>query len=168
MFRLAHLSPCAKAGASHFSTDFHNSFESHPSRKPFPSANLNPTVSNNPRPFESLTSYSCQAVTFVLPCSLIVRAHPRHPFGAPPPSAEQSQRSFLYVVTSLLPYLTMALSSCPDRRSRSCRDPVRVTAHYCFNSFSCNTYVYPFKCCKQKTYGLAKPFRNNTYKKHRG
>ncbi len=28
-----------------FSTDFHNSFESHPSRKPFPSPNLNPTVS---------------------------------------------------------------------------------------------------------------------------
>jgi hypothetical protein len=40
-----------------FSTDFHNSFESHPSRKPFPSVNLNPTASNSPHPFESLTSY---------------------------------------------------------------------------------------------------------------
>src|SRR6266436_2892066 len=30
-----------------FSTDFHNSFESHPSRKPFPLPNLNPTVSNS-------------------------------------------------------------------------------------------------------------------------
>jgi len=28
-----------------FSTDFHNSFESYPSRKPFPSANLHRTVS---------------------------------------------------------------------------------------------------------------------------
>ena len=32
-------------------------------------------------------------------------------------------------------------------------------------SFSCNTYGSPRKCCKQKTYGLAKPFRCNTYKK---
>jgi len=35
-------------------------------------------------------------------------------------------------------------------------------------SFSCNTYAPPCKCCKQKTYGSAKPFRCNTYKKHRG
>src|SRR6267143_2242730 len=32
-------------------------------------------------------------------------------------------------------------------------------------SFSCNTYESHRKCCKQKTYGLAKPFRCNTYKK---
>jgi hypothetical protein len=32
------------AGSLAFSKDFHNSFESHPSRKPFPSANY-PTVS---------------------------------------------------------------------------------------------------------------------------
>ena len=44
-------------------------------------------------------------------------------------------------------------------------DPVGVSAHYCFKSFSCNTYESPPKCCKQKTYGLAKPFRCNTYKK---
>src|SRR6266852_8523735 len=41
-----------------FSTDFHNSFESHPSRKPFPSTNFNPTVSNRLHPCESLHSYS--------------------------------------------------------------------------------------------------------------
>src|SRR5712692_5841518 len=41
-----------------------------------------------------------------------------------------------------------------------------ITAHYCFKSFSCNTYGSPCKCCKQKTYGPAKPFRCNTYKKH--
>src|SRR6266446_4747359 len=35
-------------------------------------------------------------------------------------------------------------------------------------SFSRNTYGPPRKCCKQKTYGLAKPFRCNTYKKPRG
>jgi len=48
-------------------------------------------------------------------------------------------------------------------------DPDRVgTAHYCLKSFNCNTYGSPRKCCKQKTYGLAKPFRCNTYKKHGG
>src|SRR5713226_2768139 len=36
------------------------------------------------------------------------------------------------------------------------------------NSFSCNTYRYPRKCCKQKTYVRAKPFRCNTYKKPGG
>ena len=35
-------------------------------------------------------------------------------------------------------------------------------------SFSCNIYGSPRKCCKQKTYGLAKPFRCNTYKKQGG
>ena len=30
--------------------------------------------------------------------------------------------------------------TCPDQRSRSCGDPVGVTAHYCRNSFRCNTY----------------------------
>ncbi len=40
-----------------------------------------------------------------------------------------------------------------------------ITAHTCFKSFSCNTYGFPRKCCKQKTYGQAKPFRCNTYKK---
>ncbi len=35
-------------------------------------------------------------------------------------------------------------------------------------SFSCNTYGFPRKCCKQKTCGRAKPFRYNTYKKQGG
>ncbi len=35
-------------------------------------------------------------------------------------------------------------------------------------SFSRNTYRSPRKCCKQKTYGMAKPFRCNTYKKQGG
>ena len=36
------------------------------------------------------------------------------------------------------------------------------------NSFSCNTYGFPRKCCKQKTYGRTKSFSCNTYKKHGG
>src|SRR6266446_9825791 len=31
-----------------------------------------------------------------------------------------------------------------------------------------DTYEYPCKCCEQKTYGLAKLFRCNTYKKPGG
>ena len=34
------------------------------------------------------------------------------------------------------------------------------------NSFICNIYGPPPKCCKQKTYGLAKPFTCNIYTKH--
>ena len=33
-------------------------------------------------------------------------------------------------------------------------------------SFSCTTYAYPRKCCKQQTYGRAKSFSCNTCKKH--
>jgi hypothetical protein len=40
-----------------------------------------------------------------------------------------------------------------------------VIAHSGFNSFRCNTYGPAPKCCKQRTYGLAKPFRCNIYKK---
>src|SRR5712664_1285375 len=93
----------------------------------------------------------------MLPCPLIARAHFRLPFDGQPASAAQSPRSFRYIAP-LLPYLTIALSSCSY--------PVEVTTHYCFKSFSCNTYEPPRKCCKQKTYGPAKPFRCNTYKKH--
>ncbi len=103
----------------------------------------------------------------MLPCPLIVRAHSRLPFGGQPsstlqrsnvPTFKRSNDSVL--LTSLLPYLTIALSSSPD--------PVGVTARPCSKSFTCNTYSPPRKCCKQKTYGLAKPFRCNTYKKQGG
>src|SRR6266851_8927102 len=53
-------------------------------------------------------------------------------------------RPFPYLVTSLLPFSLF------------------------LKSFSRNTYGSPRKCCKQKTYGLAKPFRCKTNKKHRG
>jgi len=48
-------------------------------------------------------------------------------------------------------------------------DPAPVgTAYSLVKSFSCNTYALPHKCCKQKTYISAKPFRCNTYKKGGG
>jgi len=56
--------------------------------------------------------------------------------------------------------------TCPVRRSRPCRDPFGVTARICLNSFSCNIYGSSRKCSKQKTYGMAKRFRCNIYKKH--
>src|SRR5229473_6111889 len=57
------------------------------------------------------------------------------------------------------------------RRANVPHTPILTSLRPCFlllNSFSCNTYGSPRKCCKQKTYGLAKPFRCNTYKKHGG
>jgi len=45
----------------------------------------------------------------------------------------------------------------------TCSPTVRVR-----KSFSCNTYGFPRKCCKQKTYGRANSFRCNTYKKQGG
>jgi len=53
--------------------------------------------------------------------------------------------------------------ACPDPVG----DPVG-TAPSSFKSFSCNTYGSPRKCCKQKTYSMAKPFKCNTYKKQGG
>src|SRR5712664_3724575 len=55
-------------------------------------------------------------------------------------------------------------SCCYRRLSTDLPDPVSVSAHDFLKSFSCNTYASPPKCCKQKTYGAAKPFRCNTYK----
>jgi len=75
-----------------------------PSRKPFPSANLNPTVSTLPRLFESLTSYPRQALTFVLSYPLNSTLQP-----------------------GLLPLLPIPVNGVyPGRRSRLHRDPVGV------------------------------------------
>src|SRR5260370_14545241 len=62
-----------------------------------------------------------------------------HPFAAEPGA---SISLVTYVLTQLLPSRLFS------------------------KSFSCNTYESPRKCCKQGTYGIAKPFRCNTYKKH--
>ena len=52
-----------------------------------------------------------------------------------------------------------------DRPSIGLHRPYKGHCHSCFKSFTCNTYGPPCKCCKQKTYCLAKSFRCNTYKK---
>jgi tetratricopeptide (TPR) repeat protein len=57
----------AKLQGFNFSTDFHNSFESYPSRKPFPSANLNPTVARS-------NSHRHSAVKITRQCARSVRA----------------------------------------------------------------------------------------------
>jgi hypothetical protein len=67
-----------------------------------------------------------------------------------------------YTLTSLLPYFLSPSSR--DEKPVTATPLHSVLAPYCFKSFSCNTYGSPHKCCKQKTYGLAKPFRCNTYK----
>src|SRR5712664_191263 len=59
-------------------------------------------------------------------------------------------------------------STCPDQRSRSRPDLVGVATCYYLKSFSCNTCGPPGKCCKQRTYGKAKSFRCNIYRKQRG
>ena len=53
-------------------------------------------------------------------------------------------------------------------RPRPVWAPVAVAVCYRLKSFACNTCGPPRKCCKQKTYGQAKPFRCNTYRKHGG
>src|ERR1700731_2577187 len=49
-----------------------------------------------------------------------------------------------------------------EKIARNCSNFVQC------KSFRCNTHGSLCKCCKQKTYGVAKFFRCNTYKKHRG
>src|SRR5882762_5368839 len=87
---------------------------------------------------------------------LIIRVHLRPRSGAQSPSAPHTLPALF--VTSLPHDCLLSL----------CATLSGATAHYCFKSFSCNTYRFPRKCCKQKTYGLAKPFRCTTYKKHGG
>ncbi len=84
------------------------------------------------------------------PSNLRIAALPQLLGGDPDPvgtfrraDAPHSPKSFPYLVTSLPP-------------------------SFLLKSFSCNTYESARKCCKQKTYVLAKPFRCNTYKNHRG
>src|SRR6266481_1061206 len=57
-------------------------------------------------------------------------------------------------------------NECLSKSSTDCRQLSHC--HSCFKSFTCNTYGSPRKCCKQRTYVLAKPFRCNTYKKQGG
>ena len=74
---------------------------------------------------------------------VLVATHPRQP-------------------ANFFPGLTATLFPIPELRSLP---HFREFAH---KSFSCNTYEYPRKCCKQKTYSMGKPFRCSTYKKQGG
>ncbi len=82
---------------------------------------------------------------------------PLAPFFAPIPTCPERARGILH---SLSPVL-LTTQHCPLPYPA----PVRVTAHYCFKSFTCNTYELPRKCCKQRTYTRPKSFKCNTYKK---
>src|SRR5713226_5250583 len=72
----------------------------------------------------------------------------------------------------ILPVRPCRGTSSPRRTTRwdipTLSGPCRGPGRDCFKSFSCNTYGSPCKCCRQKTYGLARPFRCNTYKKQGG
>ncbi len=78
-------------------------------------------------------------------------------------------RPFTLSLEGLVPLqFTFLIFLLTDHCPLTCPDPIGVTAHYRFKSFSCNTYGSPRKCCKQKTYGMANSFRCNTYKKQGG
>jgi len=96
----------------------------------------------------------------MLPCLVNFRSPLRH--------ASQLGGLFPFspYITSLLPYFLFPSSS--DEKPVTATPLHSVLSPYCFKSFSCNTYWPPRKCCKQKTYGLAKPFRCNTYKNQEG
>ncbi|SRR6266852_599434 len=68
-----------------------------------------------------------------------------------------------YILTALLP--SFPFPSSRDEEPVTATPLHSVLTPYCFKSFSCNTYGSLRKCCKQKTYRLAKPFSCNTYKK---
>src|SRR5260370_1331781 len=85
-----------KSRAFYFFTDFHNSFESHPSRKPLSSANLNPTVSTL-RPSASRKLFPASEFLRPLPRSV---KHPQdfhclapHPVGHDVRSSRNHQLS---------------------------------------------------------------------------
>ncbi len=116
---------------------------------------------------------------------MYLAAHPhRFPHSWPCLLESPDTKSLPHLVTSLHPYFPFSkslphnLSADPhpltpvvsifyknsggERVVRTFRTP---TLH---KSFSCNIYGSPRKCCKQKTYGLPKSFRCNTYKKQGG
>ena len=101
-----------------------------------------------------------QSNFFMLACLVDFRSQLRH--------ASQLGGLFPFspYITSLLPYFLFPPS--PDENPVTATPERTVLTPYCHKSFSCNIYGSPRKCCKQKTYGLAKPFRCNTYKKQGG
>ena len=93
----------------------------------------------------------------------IVRAHLRLHFAGPPPSAPHNLPALS--VTCLLPYLTIALSHCPDQRSRSYRDPVGSLPTIALSPLAATLIDLPVSVANKRLTVWAKPFRCNTYKK---
>src|SRR5712692_762624 len=86
-----------------------------------------------------------------IPCPVSPNSHGINIFADPPP---------------LTPIESYPYKNIGGRGRRSDVQTFRrADVPYPPKSFSCNTYGSPRKCCKQKTYGPAKPFRCNTYKK---
>jgi hypothetical protein len=56
-------------------------------------------------------------------------------------------------VASMMPEFQMARGNLYKDSERVNESVADAAAQSCLNSFSCNTYVPPRKCCKQKTYG---------------
>src|SRR5882724_7165715 len=108
-----------EASPQTFSTDFHNSFESRPSRKPFPPANLYPTVSNRDAHLNSnivilyfqycllysASSFARGGERSASLCPLPFHSH-RMPFGQPRPfpSASTSGRPGVWMLHSVFPH----------------------------------------------------------------
>jgi hypothetical protein len=63
------------------------------------------------------------------------------------------------------PLATRAHESHVSHAPAARKDQV-AAADYRSKFFNCNTYGPPRKCCKQKAYCLAKPFKCTTYAKH--
>ena len=93
--------------------------------------------------------------------------HADIPFPYPPNSFARNLFADPHLLNSAVSIFYKNMGRAPAFQSPSTISCAQCPlAHYCLKSFSCNTYRSPRKCCKQKTYSSAKPFRCNIYKKH--
>jgi hypothetical protein len=117
---------------------------------------------------------SSPVYTKLKPCPVISRprlaglssSDPRH-FGistfrrSVAPSSNSLRYTLLAPPHPLTPFLSHSY--------KNHRGEVHLASPLCpHNSFKCNTYGPPHKCCKQTTYGSANSFRCNTYDKDGG
>ena len=96
-----------------------------------------------------------------VPFLRILAFHPRPVLGV----AERSPNS--HEITSFAappPHNLSRIISFQNGTGVGVGNRFRAISAHC-NSFRCNTYGPPRKCCKQKTYELVNSFRCNTYKK---
>jgi hypothetical protein len=133
----------------------------------------------------SISTIPCKtlnnSISSCYPVAVFAATHPRRsldPFSLPSHTSRPTSPNSHGIISfadphPLTPVVSILYKNMGGGRVFSshpslCRDPVGVIGRSRFNSFRCNTYKPPRKCCKQKTYGLAKPFRCNTYKKTPG